>query len=62
MSEAISKVFASDVFEAYSAGTELKPQINQDVVRTIKELYDYDMEGTESKVLDLKERIEKRTL
>lgn len=46
MSEAISKVFASDIFEAYSAGTELKPQINQDAVRTIKELYDYDMEGT----------------
>lgn len=44
MAEAISKVFASDVFEAYSAGTELKPHINQDAVRTIKKLYDYDME------------------
>jgi len=46
MSEAISKIFASDVFEAYSAGTELKPQINQDAVRTIKELYNYNMKDT----------------
>jgi arsenate reductase len=46
MAEAISKVVASDVFEAYSAGTELKPQINQDAAKTIKKLYDYDMEMT----------------
>lgn len=35
---------ASDVFESYSAGTEIKPQINQDAVRIMKQLYDIDME------------------
>lgn len=43
MAEALGKLFASDTFESYSAGTELKPQINQDAVRIIKELYDVDM-------------------
>jgi len=44
MAEAISKLLAADVFEAYSAGTETKPRINQDAVRIIKQLYDIDME------------------
>jgi len=44
MAEAISKLLAADVFEAYSAGTEIKPQINQDAVRIIKQLYNIDME------------------
>lgn len=44
MAEAISKLLAADVFEAYSAGTEIKPQINQEAVRIIKELYNIDME------------------
>jgi arsenate reductase (thioredoxin) len=43
MAEAISKMLASDVFEAYSAGTETKPQINQDAVDVIKELYGADI-------------------
>jgi arsenate reductase (thioredoxin) len=43
MAEAISKILASDVFEAYSAGTEIKPQINQDAVDVIKELYGTDI-------------------
>lgn len=43
MAEALGKLFASDVFEAYSAGTELRPQINQDAVRIIKDLYKIDM-------------------
>ncbi|WP_186892857.1 arsenate reductase ArsC [Acetobacterium malicum] len=52
MAEAIGKIFASDVFESYSAGTETKPQINQDAVRLIKERYDVDMEATQhSKLL-----------
>jgi arsenate reductase len=42
----------SDVFEAYSAGTETKPQINQDAVAVIKELYGIDMNETQrSKLL-----------
>jgi len=52
MAEAISKLMASDVFEAYSAGTETKPQINQDAVAVIKEMYGVDMNETQrSKLL-----------
>ena len=53
MAEAIAKVLAADVFEACSAGTETKPQINQDAVAVIKELYGVDMEETQrSKLLE----------
>ena len=47
IAEAIGKHLASDVFESYSAGTETKPQINQDAVRIMKELYAIDMEQTQ---------------
>ena len=43
MAEAITKIIASDKFEAYSAGTDTKDQINQDTVAVIKELYGVDM-------------------
>lgn len=53
MAEAITKVLEPEFFEAYSAGTETKPQINQDAVRIIKNLYDVDMNLTQhSKLLD----------
>lgn len=53
MAEAITKELASDMFEAYSGGTETKPQINQDAVRIIKKLYDVDMNKTQkSKLID----------
>jgi len=53
MAEAITKELASDMFEAYSAGTETKPQINQDAVRIIKDLYDVDMNQSQhSKLID----------
>ncbi len=53
IAEALGKHFASDVFESYSAGTEVKPKINQDAVRLMKELYGIDMEQTQkSKLLD----------
>ncbi|MGE1062829.1 arsenate reductase ArsC [Megasphaera paucivorans] len=52
IAEALGKYYAADVFESYSAGTEIKPQINQDAVRLVKELYGIDMEKTQrSKVL-----------
>ena len=52
IAEALGKHFASDVFESFSAGTETKPQINQDAVRIMKELYGIDMEKTQySKLL-----------
>lgn len=47
IAEALGKHLASDVFESYSAGTETKPQINQDAVRIMKELYGIDMEQTQ---------------
>ena len=47
MAEALGKQFAADAFESYSAGTHTKPQINQDAVRTMKELYGIDMEKTQ---------------
>ncbi|QWC00230.1 arsenate reductase ArsC [Mycoplasmatota bacterium] len=43
MAEAITKTLHEDFFEAYSGGTETKPQINQDAVRISKDLYDVDM-------------------
>lgn len=52
IAEALGKHFAYDVFESYSAGTETKPQINQDAVRRMKLLYGIDMEKTQySKLL-----------
>ena len=53
MAEALGKLFAADVFESYSAGTELRDTINQDAVRIIKTLYNVDMNEThKSKLLD----------
>ena len=53
IAEALGKKLAGDVFECHSAGTETKPQINQDSVRLMKELYDIDMEQTQySKTFD----------
>ena len=52
IAEALGKHLAPDVFESYSAGTETKPQINQDAVRIMKELYGIDIEQTQySKLL-----------
>ena len=47
IAEALGKALASDVFESYSAGTETKPQINQDAVRLMKRFYGIDMEQTQ---------------
>ena len=51
MAEALGKHFASEVFESYSAGTELRPQINQDAVRIMKDSYAIDMEETQKSKL-----------
>ena len=53
IAEALGRHLAADVFESYSAGTETKPQINQDAVRLMKQLYHIDMEaeGQHSKLL-----------
>ncbi len=53
MAEALGRRLAGDRFDFYSAGTETKPQINQDAVRLMKKLYDIDMEQTQySKTFD----------
>lgn len=53
IAEALGKHLAADVFESYSAGTELKDRINPDAVRLIKQLYGIDMEQTQhSKLLE----------
>ncbi len=52
IAEALGKHLAGNVFESYSAGTETKPQINQEAVRLMKQLYGIDMEKTQrSKLL-----------
>ena len=52
IAEALGKHLAGDVLESHSAGTETKPQINQDAVRLMKQLYGIDMEKTQrSKLL-----------
>ena len=52
IAEALGKKLASDVFESYSAGTEVKPRINPDAVRLMKQLHGVDMEQTQhSKLL-----------
>lgn len=47
IAEALGKYLAGDIFDSYSAGTETKPQINQDAVRIMKRLYNIDMEQTQ---------------
>lgn len=53
IAEALGRHLASGVFESYSAGTETKPQINQDAVRLLKQTHGIDMEaeGQYSKLL-----------
>ena len=52
MAEALGKKLAGDVFESWSAGTETKPQINQDAVRLMKQVHGVDMaEGQYRKLL-----------
>jgi arsenate reductase len=47
IAEALGRHFESNAFESYSAGTETKPQINQDAVRLVKKIYHIDMEQTQ---------------
>lgn len=52
MAEALGKKLCADTFESYSAGTETKPQINQNAVRLMKRVHGIDMEKTQySKLL-----------
>lgn len=54
IAEALGKKLGAGIFESYSAGTETKPQINQDAVRLMKEIYQIDMEQDQySKIIDV---------
>lgn len=54
IAEALGRKLASDVFDSFSAGTERRPNINQDAVRIMKQLHNIDMEaeGQHSKLID----------
>jgi len=53
IAEALGKHLAKNVFDSYSAGTEVKDKINSDAVRLMKTHYDIDMEATQRpKLLD----------
>ena len=51
MAEAFAKKYGEGIIDVYSAGTELRPQINQDAVRIMKELHNIDMEATQKSKL-----------
>lgn len=51
MAEAFGKKYLSEKFDCYSAGTETKPEINQDAVRIMKEHFGIDMSGQYSKLI-----------
>ena len=44
MAEALGKKYLSDFCDCYSAGTEIRPRINPDAVRLMKQEYGIDME------------------
>ena len=47
IAEALGTHLCGNEYEFYSAGTETTPQINQDAVRLMKQLYGIDMEQTQ---------------
>lgn len=47
MAEALGRLFASNIFESYSAGIKISSKINQDAVRIIYDLYGINMEKTQ---------------
>lgn len=47
IAEALAKKLGSDVLEVYSAGTEIKEEINPDARRLMMEMYGIDMEKTQ---------------
>ena len=51
IAEALGKYYGKDIFESYSAGTETKPQINQDAVRLMKKIYGINMEESQKSKL-----------
>lgn len=48
IAEALSKHFAADMFECFSAGTQLKDRINSDAIRLLKQIYHIDIAQTQA--------------
>lgn len=44
IAEALGRRFCSDIFDSYSAGTDILPEISRDALRLMKEIYSIDME------------------
>ena len=51
MAEAFGKVYLSEKYDCYSAGTETKPEIKQDVARIMKEHFGIDIKNQYSKLI-----------
>lgn len=47
IAEALGRLLAGDVFESFSAGTQIKDRINPDAVRLMKVRYGLDLEQTQ---------------
>lgn len=47
MAEAVSKIIADQVYDAFSAGTDIAPAINQTAVALIKKEYGIDVRETQ---------------
>ena len=47
MAEALGKKYLADLCDCYSAGTEVKPGINPDAVRLMKQVHGIDMEQSQ---------------
>lgn len=47
IAEALGKLLEPDLFESYSAGTQIKDRINPDAVRLMKARYGVDLEKTQ---------------
>jgi arsenate reductase (thioredoxin) len=51
IAEAFGKHLAFDLFESYSAGTEIKQEVNETAVRLLKQRYNIDIEHNRPKLL-----------
>lgn len=58
IAEALGKKYLSEQYDCYSAGTEVKPQINQDAVRIMKEVYGIKTAAVEKAEVEAEETVE----
>lgn len=51
IAEALANELGRGVLQAYSAGTDIKDEVNKDAIRLVKELYSIDMSHQKPKLL-----------